>query len=354
VKILSLNPNRAFEHYEPWRQYATAVTELDPKWRKRSLLAKAFALTKIPKTFDVILFYSDTRLAVFASLLQRFLAPSRCLVFERLLRDTSVHSVNVLSGSRNQLGLWLHRILVHFVDAVIVHTRAEVEMYSKAFKVPQSRFIFIPYFYYDDAANWTFNRSDESGKNEDSPHILAIGRHRDFGCFVRALSGTSWPGCIVGGASDREELHDDIPENVEAHFELSREEYRRQIARANIVVLPFYADRWQRSLGQIAMFEAMSMQKPVIAARTFQLADYATENEVLFYRAGDASHLRQQIARLVEDPALGRQLVENAATRIEKEFGIETYIEQLINSCQAAANSKERAMLQRAHPAADL
>jgi glycosyltransferase involved in cell wall biosynthesis len=157
---------------------------------------------------------------------------------------------------------------------------------------------------------------------------------------MRALAGTIWQGRIVAGASDRLGIVGKAPENVQAYFEISREEYRSQIAQSDIVVLPLHADRWQRSLGQIAMFEAMVMRKPVIAAETFHLADYASENEVLYYRPGDAEHLREQIERLIDDSELRTRMVQSAWDRIHAEFTKERYIARLINACQVASDSK--------------
>jgi glycosyltransferase involved in cell wall biosynthesis len=339
VRILNLNPNPGFEDSQLWQEHTTAITELDARWHTRSLLAKTISLTRIARGFDVIIFHFDSHLAGLASLIQKVVAPSRCLVFQGLLRDISRYSPNILGMLRNRLGLWFHRILVHHLDAVIVHSSAEVDLYSEFFQTPKSRFIFIPYFYYEDAYGYV-SRDCCAPLNDGAPaKVLAIGRHRDYGCFMRALAGTSWQGCIVAGASDREELVGKIPENIQAYYEVSREEYRRQIAQSDIVVLPFHADRWQRSLGQIAMFEAMLMRKPVIAAETFQLADYASENEILYYRPGDARHLREQMKRLIEDADLRRRLVQSAWDRTHAEFTRERYITRLIHACQVTTEA---------------
>lgn len=340
MRILNLNPNPGFQHSRLWQEHATAITELDSNWHGRSLLMKTIVLAKVAKPFDVILFHFDSRLAGCASFIQRIVAPSRGLVFQGLLRDVSLYSPNIAGRLRDRLGLWFHRILVHQLDTVIVHTSAEVDLYSECFKAPKSRFMFVPYYYYEDACGYVSSGSTESINNKGPAKILAIGRHRDYECFMRALAGTSWRGCIVAGASDREDLVGNIPENINAYHEVSRDEYRRRIAQSDIVVLPFHADRWQRSLGQIAMFEAMLMRKPVIAAETFQLADYASENEILYYRAGDAKNLREQIGRVIEDADLRRRLVQSAWDRIHREFTMERYITLLIHACQAAADAK--------------
>ena len=224
----------------------------------------------------------------------------------------------------------MHSIVVHTMNVAVVHTSAEVDLYSKFFSVPKSRFIFIPYFHYEHDAG----PSVESPPNK-SVNVLAIGRHRDFDCFIRAAKGSPWQGVIVAGDSDRKELDGKVPSNVAAHYEVSRSEYRDFIAKSDIVVIPLDPYRWQRALGQVAMFEAMLMGKPVVAAKTFQLTDYASDDEVLFYRPGDSDHLRDQIYRLLEDEDLRCRLTQNARTRLLTEFTRERYISDLVEISQS-------------------
>jgi glycosyltransferase involved in cell wall biosynthesis len=300
-------------------------------------------VSRIARHFDVVLLYSDLHLASVAGVVLRITAPSRGLVLQEFMRDLSDSprsSRSVPGILRDWLKEWSYRFLAHTMDAIVVHTSAEVELYAKVLKVAQSRFIFIPYFYYEDAYDRFTKHDPSSNWNLSTPKILAIGRHRDYQCFIKALAGTSWRGSIVAGTSDREQIDGKVPANVAVHYEVSRAEYRRHIAESNIVVLPFHADSWQRSLGQIAMFEAMLMRKPVVAAETFQLADYASEREILYYRPGDAEHLRQQVRRLMGDHSLRHRLIENAFSRIKAEFAKEKYIERLICACEAVARAK--------------
>jgi glycosyltransferase involved in cell wall biosynthesis len=84
----------------------------------------------------------------------------------------------------------------------------------------------------------------------------------------------------------------------------------------------------------------MLMQKPVVAARTFQLTDYASENEVLFYHPGDARHLREQIQRIMQNEAFRNRLVQNAFTRVVNEFTEENYLIRLLETCRDIMGKK--------------
>ena len=335
MKILNLNESR-FEDSELWRAHSTAITSIDPTWHQRSLKTKITKLLRISKGFDVVIFHLDMRLAAIYGLIQGILPSKQYLIFQGLFCDISRYSsafTSLTAYLRKSLSLLLHRVLVHTMNAVVVHTRAEVALYSKFFNVRESRFVFVPYFHYgggnDDGAGTSIVTAPE-----EHTSILAIGRHRDFACFIRAMTGSAWQGVIVAGDSDRDELTVSVPPNVTIRYEVSRTEYRDYIAKSTIVVIPLYANRWQRALGQIAMFEAMLRHKPIVAAETFQLADYASNNEVLYYRPGDAEHLREQLGRLLKDADLRCRLTDNAHARLLREFTRERYIAQLIGICQ--------------------
>lgn len=349
LRILTLNTNPGFEHNESWKSTATPIAVVDRDWHRRTLLGKAVALLRLARGFDVILFHSDSSLAFLSSVLQRLFATQTCLVFQGLLHDTNKDEFRF----RATASRWLHRMLVHNLDAVIVYTTAETRFLSQRFGTPESKFVFIPYFCYIDTEVQKFDPGPATVDSR-SPLVVAVGRHRDYDCFIRAVAGTQWNAIIVGGSFDREELSEQLPANIEAHFELSREQYRDQISRASIVVLPFYKDRWRRSLGQIAMFEAISMRKPIIAAESFHLADYASDMEILYYRAGDSDHLRAQITRLLADPDLQRQLVENAYSKMKREFKVDKYIERLISVCERAASIRTTKRASRVQPATAL
>jgi len=342
LQILSLNTNPGFEDIELWRAHSTVITALDPLWPQKSLIAKIRCLLRVSKNFDIVLFHYDARLAALYGLIRAISHSKRGLVFQGLFCDISSYSLarlNMRTVFRNCASFLFYCLLVRTMNAVIVHTSAEVDLYSKCFSVTKSRFIFVPYFHYAKTQDFTCIGASIQTPTSREANILAIGRHRDFDCFTQALTESPWQGVIVAGDSDRQELDGKVPANVTVHYEVSRTEYLNHIAKSTIVVIPLCPNRWQRALGQIAMFEAIRMQKPVIAAETFQLRDYASNNEVLYYRPGDAKHLREQIVRLVDDTDLQSRLAKNARTRLLAEFTRERYVAQLIAVCQSCSQS---------------
>ena len=344
MRILSLNTNPGFEDNESWHATTTGISTLVMGWHQKSTLSKASSLLRVAWDFDAVLFHLDLRLAILFGLAQGIFAPGSVSVFQGFLCDTSRYArpASVPKAIRNKASYLVHWLFVRSMTNIIVHTKAEIELYADVFHVPASRFTFIPYFHYGDFDETTSGDRFSAGEQEAEATVVAIGRHRDFECFVSAMTASPWQGVIVAGNSDRAKLEGNIPANVVAHYEVSRALYREYIANATVIVIPFYADRWHRALGQIAMFEAMLLQKPVIAARTFQLTDYASDDEILYYRPGDSNHLREQIDRLMGDPELRRRLAQNAGARLRKEFTRERFIARLIGVCQALSDSRNR------------
>jgi glycosyltransferase involved in cell wall biosynthesis len=333
MKILNLNQS-TFDDEPLWRQYVTSVIDIDRDWRSKSPLKKVFSLFLMAGDFDVVLFHQDIRVAALFSLVSRFRRRAPAMVYQGYEFDISrgaFSRTNLRDSVSNLASRLVHRLVLKRAALAVVHTTAEVQLYAKFFNVPEQRFVFVPYFHYGhDPAALPIDTEAEKAR------VLAIGRHRDFDCFIQAAKDTNWQKVIVAGAYDRETLQGKVPEDFLGYFEVSREEYREQIARASVVVLPLYDNCWQRSLGHIAMFEAILKRRPIVAARTFQLQDYASDNEVLYYRAGDAADLRRQVDRLLTDEALRLRLTENAHKRLVAEFTRQKYILSLLEVCRRA------------------
>jgi glycosyltransferase involved in cell wall biosynthesis len=221
-------------------------------------------------------------------------------------------------------------VFVRVMNVIVVHSTVEVDLYSRVFRVPPSRFRFVPYCVRSDAMqihNWAKHVSLE-------PYVLAAGRNRDFRTFIAAIQATSFRGMIIGGADDRVRMGHTLPSNIEARFEIPFDQYRAFVAGAAILVVPLVADRMARSLGQITMFEAIARHVPVIAARTFQVTDYfADEREMLFYDPENADDLRRQIERLMMNPELSAFIAKNARARMLAEYTDEQYTQSLLQLC---------------------
>ncbi|HWE50058.1 MAG TPA: glycosyltransferase family 4 protein [Bryobacteraceae bacterium] len=324
-KILSLNPH--LDGLPVWKDAAVPVTSLDPGFHLRSRAGQLFFLLRNARRFELILIPNDLWLAA----MFRLLAPAGPGCARVALLGFYYDANPCRQGLRAQLRHAKYKFLARAVDRIIVHTSTEIALCSESLGLDASRFEFIPYYAYDDAIGTLPGQDSIPGK----PLVLAPGRHRDFACFCKAVTGLNGRAAIVCGTSDLSEVqHAAFGSQIEIHSEVPLARYRELMGAADIVVIPLFAVRWQRSLGQIAWFDAALMNKPVVIARTFHLADYVSENEALFYEPGDAADLRRQLERLLGSPQLRASLAANAFRRVRSEFTEERFAAALAAACQ--------------------
>lgn len=331
--FLSLNTH--FDDSPVWSDFTISIRELDPNWHKRSPLSQALFLVRMSGKCTAIIFYFDPRLPLLFVILSIFSRKRVCRILQQQYIDVSRYQ---FSRTRDYLDFptvlrfVTYRIMLNGMDAVVVHSSAEITMLADCFDLPCQKFHFVPYFFYTDSPLELAESIEHEG------YIIAPGRHRDFACFAHAIQGTTVQGVIVAGELERRTVTSYSMPNLRCYFEVPWEEYRELIARATLVVIPLFKDIWQRSLGQIALFEAVMMNKPVVAARTFQLTDYVTDDEVLFYSPGDHEDLRLKIECLLENPSLRKEYVTRAKQRITSEYTREHYIKCLMQISVSACH----------------
>lgn len=331
MRVLSLLTQ--YSSLAAWRNCTTSIDSVDPRWEERSLVSRALLLVELAPVYDVVVIYQDVRLPVLFWLLAclRFgRRPATKLVFVALLCDVSqFHTKSFFSrrwlyeGARRMY----YKFFTRIHHRIVVHSSAEVELYARVFGVPRELFWFVPFHVRPEALTEPMPPPFAAAES----YMLCAGRHRDIATFCAALSDTSWKGILVCGAGERAVVESLLPPHVSAYFELPKESYRALIAHAQVLVIPLYAARWQRSLGQIAAFEAIAKGVPVIAAGTMQLADYfCAEQEIFYYEPENAADLKRQIDRVGGNPNLAKRISTNAYFRMSKEYTAERYVRGLL------------------------
>ena len=102
-----------------------------------------------------------------------------------------------------------------------------------------------------------------------------------------------------------------LPPNVQVFREIPLEKTYELLGRAAVAAAPLQAT--ERSTGQVFIFEAMALGKPVVATRSVGTVDYVRDGENgLLVGPGDAAGLADAVNRLLGDPALARRLSEVA------------------------------------------
>jgi glycosyltransferase involved in cell wall biosynthesis len=320
-RVLSVHPSLC--EVDAWAEKTTSILAIDQDWNKRSLLRRLFTLTRNLRAFDTVMINRDVRLAALLLIVKFFGGTKTRVVFHEFYFDESQRR-----GFRSWLGFALHWLVARLSDSVVVHASAEVELYSQQFGVPRERFTFLRYFAYEDAQGWEPRERRKTGD-----YVLAVGRHRDFVCFVNAVSRLSIDAVIVAGESDRAQIEKCPAHNVEVLYEVSFERYRDLLYGATIVVLPLRHDTWLRSLGQIALLEAALMKKPVVAADSFHLRDYAPDGSVARYRAGDPASLRDAIERVLLDIDYRTEIAARLHEYVKRTCTMQQYLDGLWTTC---------------------
>lgn len=324
ARIVSCTPR--WQHWPAWNQRVTAIEDRFPDWRRQGLLRRALMAARASRSADCIVVHYDHRLATVLGIMKwcRIVRP-RVVLMEFYFDISGVASRSTIREQIRRLGREaMYWTLCHSVDLIVVHTSREVQLYAEHFNVPASRFQFVPYPPYTDAVDWA--------QDSDDGYVLAVGRNRDYETFNTAMATLPFKGMVVAAESDRDLVDASLPANVEAHFEVPFSEYRRLISRARVVVIPLHANERQRAAGQVAMFEALQMRRPVIAPRTFQLQDYVSEDEVYSYRAGDPEDLAIKIELLMKDDALRSSFVDRGAL-VPGRFSGEKYPLRVLELC---------------------
>lgn len=215
----------------------------------------------------------------------------------------------------------LFRIVAHRSLGILTNSSAEVGFIARRFGIPESKLRFVPMY-------TTLARPERAPHSEG--YVLSIGRTlRDWDTLLRAAPLFDAPLRLVAGTGDR--LPASIPPGVQVFRNLSMEEGRDLMRRAAVVVVPLLPA--ERSTGQVVLFEAMAMGKPVVATRATGTIDYVRDGENgLLVEPSDASALADAVNRLLRAPALANRLTETALADCRSDWGAETHARRKIQA----------------------
>ena len=182
----------------------------------------------------------------------------------------------------------LARLALSRVDVFVVHSRAEIEVYSRWLGLSRDRFEFVPL---------SVEVSDIFSKPEaDDGFILSMGTaNRDYKTLFEAVRELPLKVTVVAGKSAVAGLT--VPQNVTLLSNLSLEECQELLRAARLVVIPISSET--AASGQVTLVEAMMMGKPVIATACSGTEDYIRHGETgMFVDCGDSDGLKSAIAQM--------------------------------------------------------
>ncbi len=207
---------------------------------------------------------------------------------------------------------WLDRMINRIFnrsDLYIVHSRREIDLFERIHQIPRGRFYFSMWGYdLPELSSSVFSRWPRK-------YVCLIGRNnRDFTTFASACDGLDVDGIII--TSSHEEVPGTAPNNVYVFRDLPENATLDCIRNAEINLILLRDDN--RGAGHITAVASMFIGTAQIASDADVLEDYLIDGVTsISVPLGDALAARRAIERLLQQPAVRRQISENAKAYAE-------------------------------------
>ncbi len=207
----------------------------------------------------------------------------------------------------------LARFGLHAVDKFVVHTRDEIALYSEHFRIPEDRFVFVPF---------TSSKIEQQAtEREEGPFITALGSaHRDFPTLFSVVEELGIETVVAASRNALEGI--DIPDVVSTPFDVTRDDCRRFAQEARLNVVPLQPKDDVSAAGYVTVIEALMMGRVLIVTDAYGMGDYVTHGETgWLVPPNDPEAMREAIETLWNDHELreriGRQAQAMAFEQLE-------------------------------------
>jgi glycosyltransferase involved in cell wall biosynthesis len=203
-----------------------------------------------------------------------------------LLRPRGRPPLVLLNPLLDPSGGRLHTLLLvgtRRADRVVLFTRRGLEVAAEL-GVARERLAFLPL-----GVRARVERPDPPGD-----YLLAAGREqRDWATLAEAARGLDVEIRVAGPAT--------VEPPLRALGDLPRERFLEFLRRSRALVVPLARD--DRTAGQLAVLDAFSVGRAVVATRAQGTEDYVTEGRGLLVPPGDPDALRTAMAEASADAA---------------------------------------------------
>ena len=197
----------------------------------------------------------------------------------------------------------LARFCLPAVDLFVVHSRAEIGIYSDWLQLPRERFVFVPLSAeIRDTATWT--------EQADDPYIVALGTaNRDYALLADAAGQLGYKTIIVAGTHAT--AHIQAPPCVSFRSNLTLAECHQLALYSRINVIPI-ADVNAPS-GQVTVIESMMRGVPLVATACAGTSDYVVDGvDGILVAPNNVAAMVSALRTVWEDAALRTALSRNA------------------------------------------
>lgn len=308
----------AFRQSQTWREATESICRADESPDDLGPLRQAFRLLKLRNRFDAVITMGPRPSLAYGLLCAILFLPSKQIMTEVFLDEARPASLAW------RIKTFLFRWVARRSLGLLTNSSAEVGFLARRFGISKEKLRFVPMY-------TTIDRPERSPHNEG--YVLSIGRTlRDWDVLLRAAPHFEAPLRLVVGRNDR--LPEPLPPNAEIFRDVPLEAGRDWMRRAAIVVIPLLPA--ERSTGQVVLFEAMALGKPIVATRTAGTADYIRDGENgLLVSPGDAGGLADAINRLLENPTLADRLASSALADCLTVLDLETHAARKIEAVKS-------------------
>ncbi len=289
----------------------------------------ALALLRKRRDFGVVV---TGRYGVYFALLQRLLPfgrrPHLLLDVEWLVGDGRAW--------KRSVSRWTRRLIIQGASRVQVFCQAEAGNYARYFRVPESKFVWIPYCK-DDLP--PLAAASPAAPRED--FIFACGvPQRDYRTLLAAVADLPVELRIAAPNSALGAL--DLPRNVKLLGILPPDQYRRTLDACRFIVFSIRPGLLRYS-GVRTYVGAMRAGKCVVVNDPFGASSYIEHGKSGFLcEPASPVALRDQIAHLLANPGLVEAAGANARQAVQEKFSAAPYIaavQRVVSEIHGASGS---------------
>ncbi len=280
----SILTTMAFHQSQIWRESVTTICLKGESPDNLGAFRQALRLLRLHSRFDAVVTMGSRPSLAYGLLCGILRLPSKQIMTEVFLDEPKPQSL----GWRIKTACfrWISKLSL----GILTNSSAEVGFIARRFGIPESKLRFVPMY-------TTLEHKERPPENDGT--VLSIGRTlRDVNTLLLAAPHFHGPLVLVIGKQDP--LPEKVPSNVQILRDISLAESHEMIRRAAVVVIPLLPA--ERSTGQVVLFEAMALGKPVVATRVTGTQDYIRDGENgLLVEPGDPESLTNAVNRLLQD-----------------------------------------------------
>lgn len=230
----------------------------------------------------------------------------------------------------------LARFSLGTVDVFVVHSRAEIAIYSQWLGLPEARFVFVPLSAEPPAR-------DPWQEQHDEPYIVALGSaNRDYRVLCEAAGELGYKTVIVAGPHAVAQITP--PPSVSFRSGLSLAECHQLAAQSRINVIPI-ADVNAPS-GQVTVIESMMLGVPLVATACAGTSDYIDDGaDGVLVPPRDVAAMKTALQRLWTDQSAREALSQQARRNALEKFtfgAAATHLLRLMNGFTAQSSRSSR------------